>query len=112
MPITHACVVLQVKDAKRHFAHQAQLRLSLPGSPNISVKVFSTGRLQIAGCREEHVGQLAVRTVAEGVNEIMAKGQSVISRQHVCGPVSGTNIEGPLDLDRLPSPEVTLNPKP
>ncbi len=45
----------KVKDAKRHFAHQAQLRLSLPGSPNISVKVFSTGRLQIAGCRYVYV---------------------------------------------------------
>ena len=30
----------QVKDARRHFAHQAQLRLSLARSPNLSVKVF------------------------------------------------------------------------
>jgi hypothetical protein len=43
----------QVKDARRHFAHQAQLRLSLASSPNLSVKVFSTGEGRVSGmgCR-------------------------------------------------------------
>lgn len=56
------------------------------------------------------MGKLAVRTVAQGVNEIIAKGCAVITRQHTSGPVSGIHITGPLDLERLPSPEVTPNP--
>lgn len=37
----------KVKDAKRQFAHQVQLRLCMQCNPNISVKVFKTGRLQV-----------------------------------------------------------------
>ena len=40
----------KVKDAKRQFAHQVQLRLCMQCNPNISVKVFKTGRLQVDFC--------------------------------------------------------------
>jgi hypothetical protein len=98
----------KVKEAKRHFAHQAQLRLSLPGSPNISVKVFSTGRLQIAGCREEQIGVSAVRVVAEGVNEVMMMDSTAIQRQYITGPTPGAPVPGPLDLNALPQADIVM----
>lgn len=95
----------QVKDARRHFAHQAQLRLSLPNSPNISLKVFSTGRLQIAGCRDEESCMEAVQLVAHAVNEIQTRRPDVMKRQV---KVEGTLVEGPINPKDLPSPQIVM----
>jgi len=95
----------QVKDARRHFAHQAQLRLSLLSSPNISLKVFSTGRLQIAGCRDEGSCMEAVKLVALAVNEIHKKRPEVMKRQT---KTDGTRVEEPIDPEQLHAPQIVM----
>ncbi|KAJ1491035.1 hypothetical protein T484DRAFT_1934126 [Baffinella frigidus] len=99
----------QVKEARRHFAHQAQLRLSLPSSPNLSVKVFSTGRLQIAGCHDEASCIEAVKIVAEALNEIQADFPEIVKRQvkSVNGG-AGQRLEGKMDMSELPSPRIVM----
>lgn len=100
----------KVKDAKRQFAHQVQLRLSLPCNPNISVKVFKTGRLQIAGCKDEGTCNKIVRHVIDCLNRIQAtpEGHQVFER-HLCEP-SGQHvaINGPIEYDAVVTPE-TVN---
>eukprot|EP00292_Cryptomonas_paramecium_P010325 CAMPEP_0113716790 /NCGR_PEP_ID=MMETSP0038_2-20120614/34112_1 /TAXON_ID=2898 /ORGANISM="Cryptomonas paramecium" /LENGTH=273 /DNA_ID=CAMNT_0000644405 /DNA_START=85 /DNA_END=902 /DNA_ORIENTATION=+ /assembly_acc=CAM_ASM_000170 len=101
----------KVKEAKRQFAHQVQLRLALQCNPNISVKVFKTGRLQIAGCKDEGSCNKIVRHVVQCLNSIYQgsrAGQGVFER-HVCEP-SGQHvtISGPLVLDKIIAPE-TVN---
>jgi hypothetical protein len=100
----------KVKDAKRQFAHQVQLRLSLPCNPNISVKVFKTGRLQIAGCKDEGTCNKIVRHVINCLNGIQAtpNGARVFQR-HLCEP-SGQHvaINGPIECERVVQPE-TVN---
>mmetsp|Transcript_25353 Transcript_25353/g.51631 ORF Transcript_25353/g.51631 Transcript_25353/m.51631 type:complete len:351 (-) Transcript_25353:142-1194(-) len=100
----------KVKDAKRQFAHQVQLRLCLPCNPNISVKVFKTGRLQIAGCKDEGTCNKIVRHVIDCLNRIQARpdGRNVFER-HLCEP-SGQHvaIEGPIEFDAVVTPE-TVN---
>ena len=98
----------QVKDARRHFAHQAQLRLSLASSPNLSVKVFSTGRLQIAGCHDETSCMEAVKIVAQALNEIFAKDPLIMKRQVKSGEHAGVKVEGEIDLEKLPSPKIVM----
>lgn len=100
----------KVKDAKRQFAHQVQLRLCLPCNPNISVKVFKTGRLQIAGCKDEGTCNKIVRHVLNCLNSIHATPQgSRVFERHVCEP-SGQHvaIHGPIDFDTVVTPE-TVN---
>jgi TATA-box binding protein (TBP) (component of TFIID and TFIIIB) len=100
----------KVKDAKRQFAHQVQLRLCLPSNPNISVKVFKTGRLQIAGCKDEPTCKIIIQHVLEALNSIQQTpaGANVFER-HVCEP-SGQHvpIKGPLQYDLIVKPE-TVN---
>lgn len=100
----------KVKDAKRQFAHQVQLRLSLPANPNISVKVFKTGRLQIAGCKDEPTCKSIIEHVLACLNGLQATpaGAGVFER-HVCEP-SGQHvpIQGPLVYDSVVKPE-TVN---
>mmetsp|Transcript_16493 Transcript_16493/g.32566 ORF Transcript_16493/g.32566 Transcript_16493/m.32566 type:complete len:358 (+) Transcript_16493:78-1151(+) len=105
----------KVKDAKRQFAHQVQLRLCLPCNPNISVKVFKTGRLQIAGCKDEGTCNKIVRHVINCLNAIHVpahqnrpQGRHVFER-HVCEP-SGQHvpIQGPIDFEGVVTPE-TVN---
>ena len=100
----------KVKDAKRQFAHQVQLRLSLPSNPNISVKVFKTGRLQIAGCRDEPTCKMIIECVLEALNNLQktAAGSKVFER-HVCEP-SGQHvpIQGQLQYAAIVKPE-TVN---
>lgn len=98
----------QVKDARRHFAHQAQLRLSLARSPNLSVKVFSTGRLQIAGCHDETSCMEAVKIVAQALNEIFRKDPLIMKRQVKSGEHVGAAVEGEIDLGKLPSPKIVM----
>ena len=100
----------KVKDAKRQFAHQVQLRLCLPANPNISVKVFKTGRLQIAGCKDEPTCKSIIEHVLKTLNSIQQTpaGRNVFER-HVCEP-SGQHvaIEGPLVYQDIVKPE-TVN---
>ena len=100
----------KVKDAKRQFAHQVQLRLSLPSNPNISVKVFKTGRLQIAGSKDEPTCKIIIHNVLAALNSIQQTpaGASVFER-HVCEP-SGQHvpITGPLEYEQVVKPE-TVN---
>ena len=99
----------QVKDARRHFAHQAQLRLSLASSPNLSVKVFSTGRLQIAGCHDESSCMEAVKIVAQALNEILEKNPLIMKRQVKSGlKDAGATVDGQIDLEQLPTPKIVM----
>eukprot|EP00960_Hanusia_phi_P037083 752712-Hanusia_phi.AAC.4 len=73
-------------------ACQVQLRLSLACNPNISVKVktrrvFKTGRLQIAGCKDEGTCNKIVRHVLNCLNSIQASPQGArVFERHVCEP--------------------------
>eukprot|EP00960_Hanusia_phi_P044511 756685-Hanusia_phi.AAC.1 len=101
----------KVKDAKRQFAHQVQLRLSMQCNPNISVKVFKTGRLQIAGCKDEGTCNKIVRHVINSLNNIydhVPDGPTVFER-HVCEP-SGQHVavHGPIRFSEVLAPE-TVN---
>ena len=100
----------KVKEAKRQFAHQVQLRLCLPANPNISVKVFKTGRLQIAGCKDEPTCKSIIEHVINTLNTIQQTpaGAKVFER-HVCEP-SGqlVVIKGPLKYADIVKPE-TVN---
>lgn len=101
----------KVKDAKRQFAHQVQLRLCMQCNPNISVKVFKTGRLQIAGCKDEGTCNKIVRHVINCLNNIyhhVPNGQTVFER-HVCEP-SGQHVavNGPIVFSEVLAPE-TVN---
>jgi len=99
----------QVKDARRHFAHQAQLRLSLASSPNLSVKVFSTGRLQIAGCHDETSCMEAVRIVAHALNDIFERSTSIMKRQVKAGQdAAGVKLDGKIDVNKLPLPKIVM----
>lgn len=101
----------KVKEAKRQFAHQVQLRLALPCNPNISVKVFKTGRLQIAGCKDEGTCNKIVRHVINCLNSIYegSRDGSAVFERHVCEP-SGQHvtITGPIVFDKIIAPE-TVN---
>jgi len=101
----------KVKDAKRQFAHQVQLRLCMQCNPNISVKVFKTGRLQIAGCKDEGTCNKIVRHVINCLNNIyhhVPNGHTVFER-HVCEP-SGQHVavNGPIVFSEVLAPE-TVN---
>jgi hypothetical protein len=74
-----------VKDARRHFAHQVQLRLRLSQCPNASVKVFSTGRCQVAGCRSEDRCVETVQFVANVLNDVKEVHPEVFVRREVGG---------------------------
>jgi len=99
-----------MKDAKRHFLHQAQLRLTLTTSPNVSVKVFSTGRLQIAGCRDEASCMEAVETIAAAFNAVQALpgGEDVIKRTEKGGLWPGAVVEGPIDTSKITQPQIVM----
>eukprot|EP00293_Proteomonas_sulcata_P009094 CAMPEP_0184306380 /NCGR_PEP_ID=MMETSP1049-20130417/15390_1 /TAXON_ID=77928 /ORGANISM="Proteomonas sulcata, Strain CCMP704" /LENGTH=284 /DNA_ID=CAMNT_0026618623 /DNA_START=93 /DNA_END=947 /DNA_ORIENTATION=+ len=99
----------QVKDARRHFAHQAQLRLCLSSSPNISLKVFSTGRLQIAGCRDEKSCIQAVNEVVKALNKIQKKYPNIMKIQPKMGPLKESKpLEQPIDATKLPPPQIVM----
>jgi len=99
----------KVKEAKRQFAHQVQLRLQLPANPNISVKVFKTGRLQIAGCKDEPTCKAIIVLVLAALNHIQRTAGTAVFERHVCEP-SGqfTPIKGPLTYEHIVKPE-TVN---
>lgn len=89
--------------------HQAQLRLSLASSPNLSVKVFSTGRLQIAGCHDETSCMEAVRIVAHALNDIFERSPSIMKRQVKAGQdPAGVKLDGKIDINKLPLPKIVM----
>jgi hypothetical protein len=73
-------------------------------------QVFKTGRLQIAGCKDEGTCNKIVRHVLNCLNSIHATPQgSRVFERHVCEP-SGQHvaIHGPIDFDTVVTPE-TVN---
>ena len=89
--------------------HQAQLRLSLLRSPNLSVKVFSTGRLQIAGCRDEASCIEALKIVAEALNGIQETCPEIVRRQAKRGEGGQLQeLAGRIDTTALPAPRIVM----